>query len=230
MLAIDMRADVRETRWMWVSIVFSIAFHVAVLQWLPGIQNSFIKMPEPEIMQVRLMPVQKQIAPAITPPVDDVHPEKAESPRVKQIRPEVQNRPTAIPALAARETMLNSEPVHTIQAAPVAAPAKALSSPKITEPESVTTPDYRAAYLDNPRPEYPLAARRMGLEGRVLLRVEVLENGTCNRLIITESSGHDMLDQAALKAVKNWRFLPAKKGGEAIVAWVEIPIVYRLDS
>jgi protein TonB len=39
-----------------------------------------------------------------------------------------------------------------------------------------------------------------------------------------------MLDQAALQAVKQWHFVPAQRGGEAVAAWVEVPIVFRLEE
>lgn len=94
----------------------------------------------------------------------------------------------------------------------------------------MTPPDVRAAYLSNPRPPYPLAARRLGLEGRVVLLAEILENGACNRITVKHSSGHDILDQAALEAVKSWHFIAARRGAEPLAAWVEIPVMFRLDG
>lgn len=87
---------------------------------------------------------------------------------------------------------------------------------------------YNVASLDNPKPPYPLAARRRGMEGRVVLRAHVRDDGLCAEVELKESSGHDLLDNAALQTVKRWRFVPASRGGTAVASWVEIPISFRL--
>lgn len=85
------------------------------------------------------------------------------------------------------------------------------------------------AYLNNPSPSYPQAAQRLGLQGRVLLRVQVLANGQVGKLEIKQSSGKTMLDDAALNTVKNWIFTPAKRGSNTIDSWTHVPIVFRLN-
>jgi protein TonB len=91
-------------------------------------------------------------------------------------------------------------------------------------------PRYNAAYLSNPPPTYPLSARRRGIEGTVLVRAEVAAGGECLRAELKKSSGAEVLDQAALEAVKKWRFVPAKRGTQAVVAWVEVPITFKLEN
>lgn len=71
-------------------------------------------------------------------------------------------------------------------------------------------------------------ARQLGWEGTVILRVEVLDSGRPGHIQLARSSGHDNLDEAALKAVRHWRFVPASQGGLAISDWVEVPVEYRL--
>jgi len=58
--------------------------------------------------------------------------------------------------------------------------------------------------------------------------VEVLSNGRVGQIEVRRSSGYDVLDQSAFAAVKQWRFIPAMKGDEAIPFWVNIPIRFRL--
>jgi len=106
-------------------------------------------------------------------------------------------------------------------------PQKAAPAP--TPEPAVEAPRYNAAYLNNPPPIYPLSARRRGMEGRVLVRAEILEDGSCSRVELKRSSGSDLLDQAALEAVKKWHFVPAKKGAQAISAWVDVPITFKLE-
>jgi protein TonB len=93
-----------------------------------------------------------------------------------------------------------------------------------------TQPDYKAAYLNNPPPSYPLIARRNGLQGRVVLNVEVLANGSSGQVTIQSGSGYAMLDNAALQTVKIWRFIPGRHGGQAVDKWFMIPIQFSLKD
>ena len=71
-------------------------------------------------------------------------------------------------------------------------------------------------------------SKRRGEEGKVLLRVKVSQNGRAVSVQLKKSSGSKRLDNAARKAVKNWRFVPAKKGGESVSGWVIVPITFNL--
>jgi protein TonB len=94
---------------------------------------------------------------------------------------------------------------------------------------SSSSPQYGAGYLSNPAPDYPDLARSMGEEGKVLLHVLVTAGGLAKKVKLHRSSGSDSLDDAALRAVRKWRFVPAKLGEQAIEAWVYVPIVFKLD-
>jgi protein TonB len=84
-------------------------------------------------------------------------------------------------------------------------------------------------YLYNPSPAYPSRARRMGMEGEVLIRTRILLSGSCDELELVRSSGFEVLDQAAMEAIRRWRFRPASRGDELIISRVEIPVVFRLE-
>jgi protein TonB len=130
----------------------------------------------------------------------------------------------------------------TSQAAtPAAAPAPATAATPSSVPapaaESVmpassrsTDADYKAAYLNNPRPSYPLLAIRQGAQGQVLLLVEVLTDGRAGRIDLEKSSGHAALDTAAINAVRAWRFTPARKDGLLATQTVSIPIQFNLKD
>ena len=81
-----------------------------------------------------------------------------------------------------------------------------------------------ARYARCPAPIFPDAARKAGLAGTVLLLVEIDENGRPLTVAVRRSSGHEVLDQAALHAVRNWRFEPARTRGKTIGTRLEIPI------
>jgi protein TonB len=85
-----------------------------------------------------------------------------------------------------------------------------------------------ARYDRNPRPSYPYEARRRGIEGTVLLLVEILESGRPDRVTIKQSSGHSILDEAAKGAVGRWTFIPAQQEGKPVRSVAEVPIVFSL--
>lgn len=126
------------------------------------------------------------------------------------------------------ETMAPSPPVESAPAQPAnTAPA---------QPENVASalpdrePDYQAAYLNNPLPAYPMVARRMGWQGRVVLNVEVLESGLPGQIKLHQSSGRDVLDNAAMQAVRGWRFVPARQNGQAVAKSFLVPIPFILKE
>lgn len=89
----------------------------------------------------------------------------------------------------------------------------------------------RPGILAQVEPEYPERARRANVEGTVLLRVQILENGRAGDVAVAASSGSDVLDASALRAVRKWRFIPAKNGnGVPIACYTQIPIVFRLRT
>lgn len=83
-------------------------------------------------------------------------------------------------------------------------------------------------YAKNPQPFYPREARKKGYEGEVVLRVEVLSNGQVGEIEVRRSSGHEILDRSAMTAVKQWKFIPAKKDESPVPAWVNIPVTFQL--
>ena len=108
----------------------------------------------------------------------------------------------------------------------LAAPASASGN----VPVPVAAARFDAAYLHNPRPLYPPLSRRLGEEGKVLLRVRVSREGLAAAVDLEKSSNFERLDDAARAVVSRWRFVPARRGDEAIEATVIVPIVFRLDD
>ena len=92
-----------------------------------------------------------------------------------------------------------------------------------------TAPVFDADYLSNPVPPYPPTAKRLKIQGEVIVRVLVNPDGKPESILLQKSSGATILDDAALSTVKRWSFVPARRGLKPISAWVDIPIRFRLN-
>jgi protein TonB len=163
-------------------------------------------------------------APLIPKPVPKV--EKLPQPLpVKRVL----TQPTAEqPVLAAQTTA--SMAVQTPPSEPKpATPVEALPAPAAPL-TTLVPPNFNVDYLHNPAPVYPALSRRMGEEGRVLIRVFVEADGAPVKVELRTSSGSERLDQSALEAVRRWKFVAAKQGDKAIAAWVVVPVVFSLKG
>lgn len=94
---------------------------------------------------------------------------------------------------------------------------------------SVQLPSSNADYLNNPAPVYPALSQRLGEQGKVVIRVLIGKEGSALRAEIQESSGFERLDQAALRAVLSWRYVPGQQGGEAQDMWFNVPVNFSLN-
>lgn len=83
-------------------------------------------------------------------------------------------------------------------------------------------------YRKNPEPAYPLAARRRRQEGLVLLSVTVSAEGRATQVVVKQNSGVAVLDEAALRAVQDWEFEPARMGRKALPSEIEVPVRFQL--
>lgn len=88
----------------------------------------------------------------------------------------------------------------------------------------------RANYRRNPKPPYPPAARRRHQEGTVLLAVQVSSHGRASRVVLKQSSGFALLDEAALQTIRDWDFEPARIGSLAVESAIEVPVRFQLGD
>jgi len=105
----------------------------------------------------------------------------------------------------------------------VAAPAE----PSIVQQgQDVESPPQK---VYSPAPTYPASALREGLTGRVVLRVHLDADGKVVLARVRRSSGHTVLDEAALASVRRWRFQPARRLGVAVEQVIAVPITFRIE-
>ncbi|MCZ4307323.1 MULTISPECIES: energy transducer TonB [Vibrio] len=94
------------------------------------------------------------------------------------------------------------------------------------EPVLITRPSFSARPTP---PSYPRQARRRGVEGVATYEVWLDAEGKQIKQALVNSSGALMLDNAALKAIKKWKFSPHTVNGRAIAHRVQIPVRFKLD-
>ena len=166
--------------------------------------------------------------------VDLIQPAQEKPPEAKPlpvVKPQpVRERPTPqkpqpVPVIEATQS---TQPAPT---APVATPPDVKPAPPAPPaPEPMVQARFDADYLKNPAPPYPPLSRRMGEEGKVILRVSVSPQGTADSVEIKTSSGSQRLDEAAQKTVRTWKFIPAKRGDTPVQSFVLVPIIFKLEQ
>lgn len=196
------------------------AHNAPVVVTPPTIQGVVIMTQSKEVTpEPVIQPVKPVAQPTVTPKINTLPPVKNAPPSEKAItQPEVVETPVKVEATP---QMPVAEPTPPV----VAASAKPTPEPV----EEVTPPRSDAAHLNNPDPNYPAMSKRLGEQGRVLLDVYILANGTVGEIRLKQSSGFSRLDQAALQAVKQWRYQPARRGQQAIDFWYVQPLSFTLN-
>ncbi len=185
------------------------------------ILSEFIEPPAPKVVPPPpappvpptpvLQPVVKTKTPTLPPPPQPVAiPDATPSPNapVGVTTPQAPAPPTAAP----------------VAEAPAPAPP-----PAPPAPAKVELPSSDADYLQNPKPAYPPISKRLGEQGKVLVRVLIGVDGNAQKAEIRQSSGFERLDQSALATVLRWRYTPGKRAGVAEAMWFNVPVNFILE-
>lgn len=196
---------------LWLALQFEFN-RVQIRAVPPPLMVSLIAPPE-------IVPPQPQPPKPRSKPVDPPRLKRLAAKPVDNV-PELNTVPEPSP--------VPQQPTAPIEAAPV--PNQVPPAPIAAPPPPITPPNFNVAYLDNPPPVYPAISRRMGEGGTVLLRVYVSGGGHAEKVEIKASSGSQRLDGAAMEAVRQWQFVPAKQGDQAVAAWVLVPISFNLKG
>lgn len=177
-----------------------------------------------------MLPAMTRPAPALPRPIEasSAKPPPAPTPAASSALPPAPPAPASIaaPAIPAAQTAQTNQGVLPAEAADAAPPTAVVAPAAMPEPGAVHIA--RPDHAHSPQPEYPMALRELGVQGTVLLRVWVEPDGRPGDIRLARSSGQRLFDDAALRAVRNWRFLPARAGEQAIASWVEFPIRFNL--
>ena len=179
-----------------------------------------------EVNRAPLKPLATPIAtPIATPPAPPV---KATNPSTSP-PPTPQPQPPALqPSPNQTATNPNAQLTTTpaTASATITATSPAANSPT---PAKVELPTHVAAYLQNPKPDYPALSVRRGEQGQVVLNVLIGVDGKAQKAEIAKTSGFERLDAAALATVQRWRYVPGKRGGVPEAMWFKVPLTFVLD-
>jgi periplasmic protein TonB len=222
-------------------LVVVVLVHIAMLSMLPAGRSPLPEAVPPVTVTLLAPPAPPAVVEAPTAPV--VKPRQLapnrppELPVARTPAPPAPRPPSALPTELPAPAVETEPPASSMSASPASpippaagdAQSRAVDHAEAAPPPLVPA-QYDAAYLDNPKPEYPRLARRLGEQGTVLLNVYVNAAGRPEKIELNASSGSPRLDQAARATVAKWKFVPARQGERAVGAWLVVPITFVLEG
>ncbi|MEO8407896.1 MAG: energy transducer TonB [Oxalobacteraceae bacterium] len=221
-----------------LKFLLALALHGALLYWvlqaMPGL--AVLTQPAPVPLQVALIAPPPAVAAAVTPPrplpaAPVARPvAKQAARRIPQRMPKAAPAPVAVSASAAMASAPAAAAASAAVAATEPATATAVAATAAAAAPVLEAARFDADYLNNPAPAYPPMSNRNREQGTVLLNVRVSAQGQAEQVQLKRSSGFSRLDDAALAAVQQWRFVPARRGETTVAASVVVPITFRLAS
>lgn len=210
-----------------------LVVHVAAL-W--ALQAGLLRRPVELIVPAEiLVEFITPAAPALAPPVVARATPAPAKPVVAKVPAPVRT-PTPLPRVMADATPAPTAPTDAPQT-PVAPTPKAASAPAAiaavaptaSSPPRIELPSSGADYLQNPKPAYPALSKRLGEQGKVLVRILIGVDGTAQKTELKQSSGYDRLDQTALATVLRWRYVPGTRAGIPEAMWFTVPVNFVLE-
>lgn len=201
-----------------------VVFHIAALWALQtGLLRRTVELVVPaEVLSEFIEPPAPKVEPPPPAPPVAVRQPVAKAPvPTRTVAPEPIAIADPTPSPNAPAGVTSPQPSIPAIAAPVAAAPPA--------PARVDLPSSDADYLQNPKPPYPALSKRLGEQGKVVVRVLIGVDGTAQKAEIKQSSGFDRLDQSALATVLRWRYVPGKRAGVPEAMWFNVPISFVLE-
>ncbi len=208
------RSVLRQTRNSALTFIAVIALHLALVTML--LTMKVINVPQP-LASISVSLIQATTNTRVTPQTE------------RHGKPAVLRSIAPTPTKIATQTPDSSGPGITLAPDNGVSPAPTVGS--IVHADATESPPrFDADYLDNPVPRYPSVSKRLREQGVVILRVHVEANGLPAEIQLHRSSGYATLDDAAIAGVRRWRFVPARRGNDAIAAWVLVPVAFNIKE
>lgn len=205
---------IERAGWFWIFVAVSVAAHAVFFLRVTWERAAVAVDSAPQVMSVSVI----EVRPA--PPAPVVQPEPVVMPPAITPEPVMTRRP--------EPAVLPPPPrPAAVPAQPKAAPPK-VAAVAPAKPDVPAFVEARPAVAANRPPHYPDLARRQGWQGLCLVRVAVSASGRAGAVSVARSSGYGILDQAALTAVKRWKFTPRMVRGVPAESTVEVPVNFGL--
>lgn len=202
-----------------------IVFHAAAL-W--ALQSGLLRRAAEVVIPVEIM---SQFIEAPKPKVDPPPPPPP-PPKVAKAppppRPQAIREPKPTPAPQAPVGTTEPPPPPAPPAAPTP-PAPPALPPAPPAPPAVQLPSSNADYLQNPKAVYPAMSKRLGEQGKVIVKVLVGVDGLPKSAEVKKSSGFERLDEAAIEYIMKCRFVPGKVNGVVQAMSYDAPVNYVLN-
>lgn len=203
-----------------------ILFHAAAL-W--ALQSGLLRRAAEVVIPVEILsqfvepPKPKSDPPPPPPPPPQPKAKTPPPPRPQAIR---EPKPTPAPQAPVGTT---EPPPPATPPAPPAPPTPPAPPPAPPAPPAVQMPSSNADYLQNPKATYPAMSKRLGEQGKVIVRVLVGVDGLPKSAEVKKSSGFDRLDEAAVEYIMKCRFVPGKINGVVQAMSYDAPVNYVLN-
>ncbi len=170
------------------------------------------EMAEPQQTEAKLTEISTSLAPRIEPE----RPARASTQPTSRVSPSARasTQPTSRVPPSARAS---TQPTSRV-------------SPSASAVAAQTRQTARPDHAQSPKPIYPLALRDLGVSGVVWLRVWVDHTGRPREIELAKGSGYRLFDEAALRAVQHWRFIPAKNEQQSLASWVEFAVRFVING
>ncbi|MBA4708438.1 energy transducer TonB [Aquitalea aquatica] len=217
------------------AVLGSCGLHALALLLVTGLlaSQTAVQLPRLDSLPAMTLAAPSAVtAPAPAPSVQKARPHPAAKPTPARPVLAPTPKPTPVAPTQARAAAATAKPASAEHpdTAPTS-PATAVSAATTPAPTPVVhEPLYRGGYLNNPKPLYPPLSVEMEEAGTVRLRVQVSAQGLPVAVELEQGSGFPRLDRAALTAVRGWKFIPAKRGDEAIPYTFIVPVQFSLKN
>jgi periplasmic protein TonB len=201
-----------------------VLFHIAAL-W--ALQSGLLRRAVEIIVPIAVLSeIVTPPAPKVEQPPEVVQPKPVPPPKQPVTR-KVERPKPVVP-----QPMAVPHPEPSPQAPVVEAPtppAPVAPAPVAPAPAKLELPSSDADYLRNPAPVYPPISKRLGEQGKVLVRVLIGSDGAPQKAELKRSSGFERLDHSALEYVMKCRYVPGKVAGVPQAMWHEAPVNFVLE-
>lgn len=234
-ITMNLRLQSSDTAPATGAVLGSCGLHALALLLVTGLlaSQTAVQLPRLDSLPAMTLAAPSAVtAPAPAPSVQKVRQHPAAKPAAARQVMAPTPKPAPVAPTQARAAAATAKPASAEHpdTAPTS-PATAVSAATTPAPTPVVhEPLYRGGYLNNPKPLYPPLSVELEESGTVRLRVQVSAQGLPVAVELEQGSGFPRLDRAAQTAVRSWKFIPAKRGDEAIPYTFIVPVQFSLKN